>query len=243
MDSTASTIVGVDPPHVPGPNMDEHASEQVRKKKPPKTGRETQPGIIYLSRIPAFMKPKRIQHIFGQYGELGRTFLQPEDKYTRHTRKKKGGNKARCFSEGWVEFKDKKIAKRVALTLNNTRVSGRKRSRYYDDLWSIKYLHRFQWAHLAGQLEYEQQVQKQRMRAEIVQAKRETSVFLKNVEKSQWLGRMESKKRKQGKEWTHRIHQYKQHPVGDVKSRSGKVSGSLLGKIFAKADTDSSDRH
>ncbi|XP_038052600.1 activator of basal transcription 1-like [Patiria miniata] len=235
MDSTVSNAEKADVSHEPVTNdLDEHAVP-VRRKKQAKTCADTKPGIIYLSRIPTFMKPKRIQQIFSQYGELGRTFLQAEDKYIRQMRKKKGGNKARCFSEGWVEFKDKKTAKRVALTLNNTRVSGQKRSRYYDDLWSIKYLHRFQWAHLAGQLEYEQQVQKQRMRAEIMQVKKETNVFLKNVEKSQWLERMENKKKKQGKEWTHRIQQYKQRPAYRTEPRSGKVTGSLLSKIFAKS--------
>ena len=163
------------------------------------------------------------------------------DKNSRQARKKKGGSKTVLFCEGWVEYKDKKIAKRVALTLNNTRVSGKKRSRYYDDLWSLKYLHRFQWAHLAGQLEYERQVQKQRVRAEVVQVKKETNLYLKNVEKSTWLDRMEKKKKKQGQEWTHRLHEYKQRTSRDRQStlhvqRSGKVSSSLLGKIFASKE-------
>jgi len=31
---------------------------------------------------------------------------------------KKGGNKRKNFVEGWVEFKDKRIAKKVAAALN-----------------------------------------------------------------------------------------------------------------------------
>ena len=141
-----------------------------------------------------------------------------------------------------MEYKNKKIAKRVALTLNNTQVSGQKRSRYFDDLWSIKYLHQFQWAHLAGQLEYEQQTQKQRMRAEIMQGKKETSIYLKNAEKSRWLERMESKKKKQGKKWTHRTHEYKQHSAIENdrdKPHSSKITGRLLSKIFVKSHTNS----
>ena len=36
------------------------------------------PGIIYLSRIPPYMKPLKIRHIFSDFGEIGRVFLQPE---------------------------------------------------------------------------------------------------------------------------------------------------------------------
>ena len=39
---------------------------------------------------------------------------------------------------GWVEFAEKKIAKRVARGLNNTTMGGKKSSKYYDDMWSIK---------------------------------------------------------------------------------------------------------
>ena len=36
------------------------------------------PGIIYLSRIPPYMKPLKVRQIFSEYGEVGRVFLQPE---------------------------------------------------------------------------------------------------------------------------------------------------------------------
>jgi len=36
------------------------------------------PGIIYLSRIPPYMKPLKVRHVFSDFGEIGRVFLQPE---------------------------------------------------------------------------------------------------------------------------------------------------------------------
>jgi ESF2/ABP1 family protein len=36
----------------------------------------------------------------------------------RKSRKKKGGNTGKEFTEGWIEFGDKRIAKRVAQMLN-----------------------------------------------------------------------------------------------------------------------------
>jgi ESF2/ABP1 family protein len=41
----------------------------------------------------------------------------------------------RNFTEGWVEFADKRVAKRTALMLNGTQIGGKRRSVYYEDLW------------------------------------------------------------------------------------------------------------
>lgn len=34
-------------------------------------------GIIYLSTIPPYMNVAKVREIFGQFGELGRIYLQP----------------------------------------------------------------------------------------------------------------------------------------------------------------------
>ena len=36
------------------------------------------PGIVYISKIPPFMKPGKIKCHMEQFGEVGRVFLQPE---------------------------------------------------------------------------------------------------------------------------------------------------------------------
>lgn len=56
--------------------------------------------------------------------------------------KKKRKKAIKHFTEGWVEFESKKVAKFVAATLNNTQISMRKKSRFYDVMWNIKYLPR-----------------------------------------------------------------------------------------------------
>lgn len=50
--------------------------------------------------------------------------------------------KGRMFSEGWIEFEDKKVAKKVASKLNSSQIGGKKKSRWYDEIWSLRYLHR-----------------------------------------------------------------------------------------------------
>ena len=48
---------------------------------------------------------------------------QAEENSVRTKRVKSGGNKKKSFTEGWVEFADKKRAMRIARTLNNTQAS------------------------------------------------------------------------------------------------------------------------
>lgn len=74
------------------------------------------------------------------------------DPLIRKRRKKFGGNKKQNYTEGWVEFKNKSVAKKVALMLNNTQVGGKKRSYHHDDIWNIKYLSKFTWTHITEKI-------------------------------------------------------------------------------------------
>ena len=102
-------------------------------------------GVIYVSRIPPFMKPNKMRGIFEEYGEVTRLYLAEEDAEQRRKRKELGGNASKQFREGWVEYSDKKVAKRVAESLNNTIIGGKKGSFYHDDIWNLKYLKGFKY--------------------------------------------------------------------------------------------------
>ncbi|XP_057378454.1 activator of basal transcription 1-like isoform X2 [Daphnia carinata] len=154
---------------------EELEDEEIEKPKSRK-----KPGIVYLSSIPTGMNPQLVREFLGVHGEIGKSFLQPIETGV----KKKRSNK---FSEGWVEFASKRVAKAVAEHLNNTKVGGKRRTRYHECLWNIKYLPRFKWAHLNERLAYEKAVRQQRMRTEIAQVKRETNFFIESVDKSKRL--------------------------------------------------------
>ncbi|XP_039113267.1 activator of basal transcription 1 [Hyaena hyaena] len=148
------------------------------------------PGIVYLGHLPPRFRPLHVRNLLSAYGEVGRVFFQPEDGFVR--RKKKaaaaaGGKKrpkySKDYTEGWVEFRDKRVAKRVAASLHNTPMGARRRSPFRYDLWNLKYLHRFTWSHLSEHLAFERQVRRQRLRAEVAQAKRETDFYLRSVER------------------------------------------------------------
>jgi ESF2/ABP1 family protein len=112
-------------------------------------------GVVYLSRIPPFMKPTQLRSLLSKYGKLGRIYLAPEDIKITARRKKYKHNKRINYTEGWVEFLDKKVARATASHLNNNIIGGKKRSYYYDDIWVMKYLPKFKWNHLTEQIAYE----------------------------------------------------------------------------------------
>ncbi|XP_056320025.1 activator of basal transcription 1 [Danio aesculapii] len=210
--------------------------EEEESEKP--KGKKCLPGIVYLGHIPPRMRPKHMRNILSAYGEIGRIFLQPEDRCVKR-KKKKAGCKSSSFTEGWVEFRDKRVAKRVAASLHNTPMANRKRSRFSSDLWSIKYLHRFQWCHLSERLAYEQTVYHQRMRTEISQAKKETNFYLASVEKSQSLEKLRKKRAKKGEVVEEKMWDYKQHPTEEEIHLKRFKSKGISKKSLQKAQEKS----
>ena len=64
--------------------MESPKADEKNEKKLKKAIKETIPGIIYLSRIPTGMNVKKIRHVLGIYGEIGRIFLQPDGEIRTH---------------------------------------------------------------------------------------------------------------------------------------------------------------
>ena len=154
----------------------------------------TQTGVIYLSRVPPFMKPQKVKHLLSSFGAIGRIFLTPEDATTHTRRVKQGGNKKRSFADGWVEFISKKDAKLVAEALNAQPIGGKKGNWYHDDVWNIKYLKGFKWHDLTEQIASQDAAIADRLRREIAQTTKETTLFLENIERSKMLENIKAKK-------------------------------------------------
>ncbi|EDW51262.1 GM13715 [Drosophila sechellia] len=51
----------------------------------------------------------------------------------------------------------------------------------------MKYLPRFKWVHLTERMNYEQAVHKQRLHTEVSQARKETTFFQNNLNKSEFI--------------------------------------------------------
>lgn len=200
--------------------------ENVVKKKP---------GLIYLSSIPKFMNVTKVREIFSQYGELGRVYLQLAD----HELGEKSGKKRKRkkptmhFTEGWIEFESKRVAKHVAETLNSTMISTKRKSKFCDIMWNIKYLSGFKWIHLSERLAYERAVRKQKKLAEIAQAKREANFFSYNVDRSEKL----KKKKIKGESTSFTLNEVTQRDTDmEIRKKKKKIDGDrseVLKKLFS----------
>lgn len=157
-------------------------------------------GVIYISRVPPYMKPQKMRQVLSRFGEIDRLFLKPEDTKTYHRRVKYGGNKKRNYIEGWAEFVNKKDAKLCAHTLNGNILGGKKGSFYYDDVMNIKYIKGFKWTDLTEQIAKENETRQAKLQAEISQANRLNKTFVANVEKSKMISNIQKKNKEKGKQ-------------------------------------------
>lgn len=167
-----TSIDGLNPEGFAGP------SEKVVKPLTPEAlaayrAAQERTGVVYISRIPPGMRPTKVRHLMSQYGDIGRVYLQQEGELNPHSvsmcteqldqdrltdpkraflRKKFTSTKKPHFAEGWVEFKDKKVARSVATMLNAQPIGGKKGTRWRDDVWTMKYLPKFKWHMLTEQI-------------------------------------------------------------------------------------------
>ena len=164
----------------------------------PSKPKKDKSGVVYLSRVPPFMKPNVLRSLLTPYGAVGRIFLTPEPATSRAQRLRTGGTRRKLFLDGWVEFLSKKDAKFVAENLNAQIMGGKKRGRWHDEVWNVKYLSGVKWAHLVEQIQNENAERAARLRVEIAKGKKENERFLENVERGKMLGGIEAKKKSKG---------------------------------------------
>ena len=106
------------------------------------------------------------------------------------------------------------------------------------DLWNLKYLHKFKWSHLTEKVAYERRVREQRLRVEMMQARRENAAYVQMVETGKKLDKIEERKRKRGDdepvvagdEMNKKRHKHKQKaPLQDGSDKAAKRA--LLGGL------------
>ena len=88
------------------------------------------------------------------------------------------------------------------------------------DLWNLKYLNKFKWSHLTEKVAYERRVREQKLRIEMMHARRENAAYVQMVETGKKLDRIEERKRKRGETTT---------SLGDEKKRKHRQMKPLDG--------------
>jgi ESF2/ABP1 family protein len=208
-------------------------------------------GVVYLSRVPPFMKPMVLRSLLAPYGAVGKIFLTPEPATSRTQRLRGGGTRRKLYLDGWVEFLRKKDAKFVAENLNAQIMGGKKRGRWHDEVWNIKYLSGIKWNHLVETIANENAERAARLRFEIGRGRLENKAFLENMEQGKMIQGIETtrknredrqeraegveKAEKKEKEAKKPWREFEQHGVttkGSKKPEPGQDVGRVLNSMM-----------
>lgn len=191
----------------PNPEPTEDASEETTDE-PPHKKRKTifdsaeefqkkirRTGLVFITSLPPGMKAKHIRSYLQEFGNVKRIYceLEPEEKW--QARKRRKGNKKRQFDKAWVEFEQKKDAKKAAAILNATQMGGSKRSPFYYFTWSMKYLKKFKWNDLTEELRHKKMEREKKLRAQLANAKKEANAYLQAHEKSMARKKIEARRK------------------------------------------------
>ena len=103
-------------------------------------------------------------------------------------KEKTSRKKNRSYEYGYIEFSDNKAAENAALLLNGQLIGGKKKSKFRDDTWCIKYVPELKWADLLQKVNKKKKLHEQRMNTEIEQINKMHNFIVGK--------RMESEKRK-----------------------------------------------
>ena len=136
-------------------------------------------GVLYMSRVPIGMRIIDIRKLLDDYG-IQRCYFVPYKKKLQNV----DGRRVQAYKEGWIEFEDKIYAKLAEYQLNGKPIGGNKKCIYRDELWNLKYLHKFKWNDLVESMTLEKKIQEKELKIEIAQSKRENDFIIKNYEKS-----------------------------------------------------------
>uniref|UniRef100_A0A182K5U2 Activator of basal transcription 1 n=1 Tax=Anopheles christyi TaxID=43041 RepID=A0A182K5U2_9DIPT len=149
---------------------------KVQRVTPLVKKKQRKAGVIYISSIPKHMNVTILRSLLEPFGDIGRIYLQPAQTGGQVRTKTASGKRAMMqYTEGWVEFLDKRVAKAIVPMLNMQPITNKKKSVFRDILWSMKYLSGFKWIHLNERLSYERAVAKDKMREQIEQIRKEVS--------------------------------------------------------------------
>ncbi len=156
---------------------------------------------MYLAHLPPGIKPAKVRHLLSAFGAIGRLYLAPEDPAAFKRRAASGGSRRLNFTEGWVEFLDKRVARAAAAAAHNTPMEGTglgasKRDKYGGALWNVQYLRHFKWHHLTEKVAYERRLRAVKLRGQLAAAKKEADAYLGRVDQGKALEAMAEKRRR-----------------------------------------------
>lgn len=210
---------------------------KMKKKLKMEAKKANMRGVCYLSRIPPHMDHVKLRQLLSQFGDIQRIYLAPQDSNARVQSKRARASQNQAYSEGWVEFANKCVAKRVANNINGEQIGGRKRSSFHYDLWNIKYLSKFKWDDLTEELAFKRATREQKLALELSAAKKERDFYMSKVDQSRTLNAIDERlKKKQKVQHVERVirHFPQTKPIAAANAKKSKteLSDDLLDSVF-----------
>ncbi|PXF47150.1 Pre-rRNA-processing protein ESF2 [Gracilariopsis chorda] len=120
---------------------------EIKRKKPKR-------GVVYLSRLPPNIEITSVRNLLSRTGRITNLWLRPETREQQKQRMSLGGSRRRTtFRDGWVEYSSRNDARETVALLNGRPMAGLKRKgRWANDLWCMKFLPAFEWRHLTAEV-------------------------------------------------------------------------------------------
>ena len=178
-------------------------SKAKMSKAASKGGEGSERGVVYLGYVPPKMTALKLRRMLSAHknAEVLRIYLAPENEAALRARRKgakdgeRKGDRGKRYVEGWVEFGDKRVAKRIALKLHGTPMGGARRSAHFESLWNLRYLSKFKWHHLTEDARRQRAESAQAFAQEVREAARDKSFYVSRVNQARAIERKEKAER------------------------------------------------
>ncbi|OEH76158.1 activator of basal transcription related protein [Cyclospora cayetanensis] len=133
-------------------------------------------GVVYVAQLPHGWTRMQVIRYFEKFGEVTRVFLNRKD--TKGNRRGKGF----IFTDGWVEYRKKKHAKRVVALMHGQPFGGKKRNKHAQDLLMLSYLKGFDFGSLYEDVMHVKRTRQDRLNAQMTRVKKESQIYMELLE-------------------------------------------------------------
>merc|ERR1712170_2311 len=144
-------------------------------------------GIVFISYVLPLMSANALREYCQPFGKITKIYLVPENELITRKRLKFTKDKRKRFIKGWIEFSDKVQGKEFVKMCNGQLMKGKRGSKFYHDIWNLKYLKNFKWSQLKQKISLNKAIHKSKLTFELNLAKRENQFIESNIGKKNHL--------------------------------------------------------
>ena len=165
--------------------LDEINSKKAKARAARYKEKQQQSGIVYIGRVPPSLGPGAVREMLAQFGTILRVYFKPESRQSLGHRRAQHRATARRYDCGWIEFSDKRHAKKCAVVLNGTAMKSTTNSRQVrEDLWMLQYLSKVKWDDLRQEHQHFDEIHNVKTAKAMEEGRSETSEFIRNYHES-----------------------------------------------------------